>query len=284
MKPKNAWWIHVAAVESIIAGEVNYAFRSGQGLTTLVGEQQKILNKLKSNLQIMVGVHRLEDNGSNQEDCYVDSGWIVKKEDAVAFIKDCGLFYQNLFEHQLTPVDQDEVWRDIAKFVVSIIKGLDGIEQQHESSSGHKLPPVLPSELVKVRSHEFNGIISQQGTRYQSFYSYRDLENIQAEHKELLSSHRNEKALKDSISDGKHLTSFEDGWECVGARFGKLKEFCGGLATVFPGTATVESDFSVLNWEKNDHRVNLTDLSLEGIFHAKQFDMIQSFFSRSWWL
>jgi hypothetical protein len=32
-----------------------------------------------------------------------------------------------------------------------------------------------------------------------------------------------------------------------------LKEFCGGLATVFPNTATVESEFSFLGLEKREY-------------------------------
>ena len=50
-----------------------------------------------------------------------------------------------------------------------------------------------------------------------------------------------------------------------------LQQFCGGLATAFPNTATVESDFSVIGWEKDDTRRDLTDFSLEGILHSKQF-------------
>ena len=45
----------------------------------------------------------------------------------------------------------------------------------------------------------------------------------------------------------------------------------GGLATVFPDTASVESDFSVLGWEKDTYRSALTDFSLEGLLHARQF-------------
>jgi len=54
-----------------------------------------------------------------------------------------------------------------------------------------------------------------------------------------------------------------------------LKEFCRGLASVFPSTITVESDFSIINFEKNFHRSALTDLSLEGTLHLKQFDMVK---------
>ena len=37
----------------------------------------------------------------------------------------------------------------------------------------------------------------------------------------------------------------------------------------------VESGFSIVNFE-NDYRAALTDLSLEGILHSKQFTTIQS--------
>ena len=51
---------------------------------------------------------------------------------------------------------------------------------------------------------------------------------------------------------------------------GLFKLFGDGLASVFPGTRTVESDFSVLGWEKNVHRACLSDLALDGILHSKQ--------------
>jgi hypothetical protein len=50
-----------------------------------------------------------------------------------------------------------------------------------------------------------------------------------------------------------------------------LRQFCAGIATVFLGTSTVESDFGVLNWEYDDFRSSLTDFSLEGVMQCKQF-------------
>jgi hypothetical protein len=47
--------------------------------------------------------------------------------------------------------------------------------------------------------------------------------------------------------------------------------------TVFPGTASVEADFSVINWEKDEYRTSLTNISLEGILHAKQFRELAQF-------
>ena len=43
-------------------------------------------------------------------------------------------------------------------------------------------------------------------------------------------------------------SDFVAGWAAGGAanRFGTVREFCGSLASVFPKTATVESDLSVI--------------------------------------
>jgi hypothetical protein len=73
-------------------------------------------------------------------------------------------------------------------------------------------------------------------------------------------------------------TDFSAGWSSGGAgeRFPTLRQFCGDLASTFPNTATVESDFSVIGWEKDEFRKCLTDFSLEGIMHCKQFDRLKS--------
>jgi hypothetical protein len=35
---------------------------------------------------------------------------------------------------------------------------------------------------------------------------------------------------------------------------------------VFPGSSTVESDFSIVKFEKSDHRTSLSDVCIEEIF------------------
>ena len=59
-------------------------------------------------------------------------------------------------------------------------------------------------------------------------------------------------------------------------RFEILRDFCRGIAIVFLNIASVESDFSILGWEKDKYRVSITDLSLEGIMHCKQYDVLSS--------
>ena len=44
-----------------------------------------------------------------------------------------------------------------------------------------------------------------------------------------------------------------------------------GLLLLFQKSTTVEADFSLLGLEKNQYRKALTDLSLEGVLHSRQF-------------
>jgi len=100
---------------------------------------------------------------------------------------------------------------------------------------------------------------------------------LHIQHSDLLFAYRHEPTLRTALEGCDDQTSFENGWKIVSdetRKFDILREFCGGIATVFPNTGTVESDFSVLGWEKDEYRQSLTDLSLEGIMQCKQFELL----------
>ena len=59
-------------------------------------------------------------------------------------------------------------------------------------------------------------------------------------------------------------------------QYASLQDFSGGIVTIFTNTATVESDFSILGWEKDEYHMSLTNLSLEGIMQCKQFKLLHS--------
>ena len=75
--------------------------------------------------------------------------------------------------------------------------------------------------------------------------------------------------------EGKKLEDFSDARACTNNRFPSLQQLCGALASSCPNTATVESDFSVIGWEKDECRTSLTDFSLKGILHAKQYHCLK---------
>ena len=86
-------------------------------------------------------------------------------------------------------------------------------------------------------------------------------------------AYRNDPVLESAIDDYSRvdIKSFDTAWEVVKGRFEILRDFWGGITTVFANTASVESDFSILGWEKDKYRLAITDLSLEGILHCKQY-------------
>jgi hypothetical protein len=59
------------------------------------------------------------------------------------------------------------------------------------------------------------------------------------------------------------------------SKYPHLQHFAGGLSKVFPGSSTVESDFSVLKSEKSDHRASLSDVCIEGILNERQFEEVE---------
>jgi hypothetical protein len=82
--------------------------------------------------------------------------------------------------------------------------------------------------------------------------------------------------LSDQLAKHNPTTGFDDAWRPVGLSFLVLKQSCGGLASVLPGTATIESDFSALKWEFDEYRSRLTEISLEGMMQCNQFKIMSS--------
>jgi len=81
--------------------------------------------------------------------------------------------------------------------------------------------------------------------------------------------------VKATLDKHDEKTFFNEAWDCLKGRFMQLRQLFGGLATAFSNTMSVESDFSIVKWEKNDSRSSLMSMCLAGIMHAKQFEQIK---------
>ena len=102
-----------------------------------------------------------------------------------------------------------------------------------------------------------------------------DIVKITDEFKQLRNAYQSEEQTKSIINGFNYKTSFIHGWRPFIDQFPALCAFTGGLVSVFPGTSTVEADFSIIGWGKNDYRTSLTNFSLEGILHSKQYDLLK---------
>jgi hypothetical protein len=102
------------------------------------------------------------------------------------------------------------------------------------------------------------------------------VDQIEADHRDLLTVYNSDPILHIAIDKHDHTTSFYDAWDVAPGRFDCLRSFVCGLATVFANTTSVESDFSILKWEMDENRTSLMHLSVEGIFQAKQRATLQA--------
>jgi hypothetical protein len=139
------------------------------------------------------------------------------------------------------------------------------------------IPPVLPHELVELSAADFIRKIRQHAFQLEHCYSLAQIDLIVDEHKALIHAHICEPMLKDDIDSLSNSSSFKDGWSLLGARFPNLMEYCDVVATLFPGTSTIESNFLILRWEKDLFCKRLLNFELEGVMQAKQFLFIEQF-------
>jgi hypothetical protein len=103
-----------------------------------------------------------------------------------------------------------------------------------------------------------------------------EIRTMEREFRALKAAYASNPALKEAI-DGmdEDKADFDVAWKVLSGTYANLYEFFGGLATVFPGTSSVESDFSLLKMTSCKHSTNLTDYSLESKLHASQFFNLQ---------
>jgi hypothetical protein len=106
-------------------------------------------------------------------------------------------------------------------------------------------------------------------------YSATQTNIIVDEHKALVHVYRSEPVLKQGINALSGKSSFKNGWSLLGAQVPNLLNYYGVVAMLFPRTSMIESNFSVLCWEKDGYRKALLDFGFEGVLQSKQYFFIQ---------
>jgi hypothetical protein len=134
----------------------------------------------------------------------------------------------------------------------------------------------MPKQVLELRLRDFTDLVTLHRLRLAgSNIGQPDIRTMEREFRAVKAAHASDTALKLAINgiDG-DKADFDVAWKGLGGNYAHLFEFFGGLATVFPGTSSVESDFSLLKMTSGKHSTNLTDFSLESKLHASQlFDL-----------
>ncbi|KAI0561426.1 hypothetical protein FGB62_82g067 [Gracilaria domingensis] len=248
-------------------GAVNLCFKYLQYRDLLLAEQNSKLNELATTVRDVAGIvgpvsgmellSVVSDPGYTP---YCDN-YAVRTQTLVQFLEDLGSETYEDFE-SLTLPERNSVFRLLGVLFTNAyiqISELRAQRDERNASSSALIPPVLPSQLhnlkTKLRPKEFNKLVKEQRGRLANCYG--------AEHAFELEREFSNYCWRDRSS------KFSTAWLPFKTHFPILHSFVGGLASVFHGTSSVESDFSVMNWEKDEYRQSLTDISLEGILQAK---------------
>ena len=178
---------------------------------------------------------------------------------------------------QLSYDEVESLVKGVTKLFLEAASGISQIiaERDEMNDSTDKLPPVLPHELAELEPSYFCAIVRQHRERLLARWTATEIDSIEQQHQELVVAYARQQQLREALKACDEKTTFDQGWGIVKGRFEALQRFCGGLASVFPGTSQVESDFSIVKGEKTMFKHALTDLSLEGILHSKQMEMLK---------
>lgn len=270
--------------------EASIVFKSIQGLTTLVSQQVGELRKLSQVFCEHVGGRGplLQSEVQAMAQASIESGGIITVESFAAPVSSVEQFIRGLGSFVSTKLDQVSSEDGSRLHLIKLIGSaflyaahqLTLITVERDSANeraadSDKLPPVMPYQLAKYSRAEFCATVRKHVLRLQAAkFSAEQIEAIEEEHGEFVRAYRNEEGLRNAIDACDHKTSFKAGWGLLSVRFPALYEFVGGLATIFPGTSTVEADFSRLRREKDTFRQNLSDFGLQCTLHALQHEKL----------
>jgi hypothetical protein len=156
----------------------------------------------------------------------------------------------------------------IAKVALEFVNGFHKLVDETAD-----IPPVVPLQLIdsSLTLLKFQSIMDSHKTRLQ-LRNVVHYDLVYQQFQAMILKARTDLTFVERVkATNASLSSFSEAWDVVGGDYSQLRQFCADLACVFPNTASVESEFSVMKAEKDSHRMRLTDLSLEGVLHSKQY-------------
>ena len=275
--PSSRWWLIAGAISPLL-DRIATTFTVIQSPVMVLSQQRQevknLFDDIQAILQICPSPHELD-----QTTIVEDDNWYVTKDAIIALILDQGSWARDLF-YDTREDEQDHVLQEVGNFALHLVSAGLQIQAERDSENNPReleAPYVMPHELVKLRHSAFVGdVVDTYRNHLAKHWTINMIEAAEKDHRELLAAHAREPDVKAALESHNEKTFFNEAWDCLNGRFPMLQQLCGGLATAFPNTSSVESDFSVVQWEKDSSRTRLTNLSLAGVMHAKQYDMLKS--------
>lgn len=295
--PPIEWWIVVLSLSPIIA-LVNKTCRRLQGKTTTVGDQRICFTELHAKLCTLAKIANGEIQQANQQDaafscaCVWTRGqYIVRMKNVIDFIQDQGIYSMKTLEalKQEASVDNGSNFAEpsadssayyntlvsLGQFLVNIAHGVSVLVAERGSDNApatddEMLPPLLPHSIATLPPREFAKILLRHEQRLlATFQEEEPTTKLEREFHSL----REDQGILSGTDE-----VFQRAWAPLQNKYPLLIRFFGGLASVFAGSSTVESDFSIIGYEKDPFRSCLSNFSLEGIMQCKEHKQLSKLF------
>lgn len=261
--------------------DVNIVFVGLQGKRTKLSEQAQAISGLVEQLMRLTGAETVlchGDHTTSQMTDYIHCGAFCITIKAVSdFIQDTGRSAQELYK-KVSTSDIEFVCRSFGQVVVDVLNGLSTIVaiRAHRNSPMEDVPKTTPVQLATMPHRHFLALVDSLSVKLRVAWDEDDLEALENEHDLLTQRYSHDPAFKKELDAHAPNSSFKSMWSPLEHQFPFMCQLAGGLSCVFPNTSTVESDFSILNWEMDEFRESLSDISLAGILHCKQFEELSS--------
>jgi hypothetical protein len=280
--PDDSWWILMLFVHEI-AGIAAISCKSLQRYRAQLCNQHHTLQRLvlEINKVGIVGILTEAQRGVIDEATHQlsDSGdYAVAFANASGCMEDLGMFIKDSLS-AMDSVHRETHLRLSASSILELVDGTTAVVAERTEDNQAYMdatPDVLPHQLVRILPRDVCVYLQHHRERLDYTFSNEEIETIGRQRKALYDSYHRQPDVKSSIDSFDDSAAYRDAWIGLQNTYPLLERFVGGLATIFSGPSTVESDFSVVKYEKNKNRMSLTDASLEGILHAKRYSRMHS--------
>ncbi|KAI9906723.1 hypothetical protein PsorP6_003832 [Peronosclerospora sorghi] len=223
--PSPTWWVMCASVQPL-AEICNTTMTILQSHDMILCQQMAEIKSLIGHLVTAMDVGA--DRNPPDDLCYS-----VREH-----IYDQGSWARDL-SNSISAEDESHVLHEVGQDTLQLICGCIA-------------PPVLPAQLVKLRTGTFiSDVLDKYRAHIGLYWSAEDVDQVEADHRGLVKAYNQEPSTKALIDEHTLKTNFNDTWASIGNRFTFLRRFSGGLAVAFANTT---SDFSVLKWENDNFR------------------------------
>jgi hypothetical protein len=254
----DSWWLMTVKVWPLLE-LVNVTLVILQSPDIILSQQTSKIENLVGHLADTMNMELVGINDAfeaMQASKFIVVGqWWVKIEDVSRHLRSQGSWAHNMFLG-LDAVDQTLILKEIAHFGLKLVQGILSIQAKRDSNNEATLdlaPPVMSFKLVEMALCDFiNSVLDPYGSQLAKFWPDEKIDLIERHQQELFNAYKRKPDSKLLIDKQDHTMFFNTGWDDLKGRFEHLRMFCGGLANAFANTTSVELDFSILKWEKDD--------------------------------